>query len=77
MCEPEGEGIGRCVTVMVGGRSGGHRGAALCSVGAQVVARVGTSVLTSDHIGIPSIAAAYCDWRCESSSLWRRLQAMK
>ncbi|KAI0735080.1 WD40 repeat-like protein [Earliella scabrosa] len=31
MCEHEGEGIGRCVTVMVGGRSGGHRGAALCS----------------------------------------------
>ncbi|EJF66780.1 WD40 repeat-like protein [Dichomitus squalens LYAD-421 SS1] len=30
MCEPEGEGIGRAVAVMVGGRSGGHRGAVLC-----------------------------------------------
>ncbi|KAM5531688.1 hypothetical protein V8D89_014608 [Ganoderma adspersum] len=32
MCEPEGEGIGRAVAVMVGGRSGGHAGAVLCSV---------------------------------------------
>ncbi|KAI0335183.1 hypothetical protein GY45DRAFT_1240601 [Cubamyces sp. BRFM 1775] len=34
MCEPEGEGIGQCVAVLVGGRSGGHKGAVLCSVGA-------------------------------------------
>ncbi|KAI0963669.1 hypothetical protein AcW1_000683 [Taiwanofungus camphoratus] len=27
MSESEGEGIGRCVAVLVGGRSGGHRGA--------------------------------------------------
>ena len=32
MCEHEGEGTGRCVAVMVGGRSGGHKGAVLCSV---------------------------------------------
>ncbi|KAI0375088.1 WD40 repeat-like protein [Pilatotrama ljubarskyi] len=31
MCEPEGEGIGQCVAVMVGGRSGGHKGAVLCA----------------------------------------------
>ncbi|TFK94458.1 WD40 repeat-like protein [Polyporus arcularius HHB13444] len=31
MNEPEGEGIGQCVAVMVGGRSGGHQGAVLCS----------------------------------------------
>ncbi|KAI0756903.1 WD40 repeat-like protein [Daedaleopsis nitida] len=31
MCEPEGEGTGRCVCVMVGGRSGGHRGAVFTS----------------------------------------------
>ncbi|KAI0655167.1 WD40 repeat-like protein [Cubamyces menziesii] len=31
MCEPEGEGIGQCVAVFVGGRSGGHKGGVLCS----------------------------------------------
>ncbi|KAH9898311.1 WD40-repeat-containing domain protein [Cubamyces lactineus] len=31
MCEPEGEGIGQCVAVLVGGRSGGHKGGVLCS----------------------------------------------
>ncbi|KAI0361519.1 WD40 repeat-like protein [Trametes cingulata] len=31
MCEPEGEGIGQCVAVMVGGRSGGHKAAVLCA----------------------------------------------
>ncbi|KAI9065816.1 WD40 repeat-like protein [Trametes sanguinea] len=30
MCEPEGEGIGQCVAVLVGGRSGGHKAAVLC-----------------------------------------------
>lgn len=39
MCEPEGEGVGRAVAVMVGGRSGGHAGAVLCSVG-TIVRRV-------------------------------------
>lgn len=29
--EPEGEGIGRCVAVLVGGRSGGHKGAVFCA----------------------------------------------
>jgi len=29
MTEPEGEGIGQCLAVFVGGRSGGHRGAVL------------------------------------------------
>ncbi|EIW64581.1 uncharacterized protein TRAVEDRAFT_159019 [Trametes versicolor FP-101664 SS1] len=36
MCEPEGEGIGQCVAVMVGGRSGGHKGAVLCAVSPSV-----------------------------------------
>ncbi|KAI0669808.1 WD40-repeat-containing domain protein [Trametes maxima] len=31
MCEPEGEGIGQCVAVLVGGRSGGHKAAVKCS----------------------------------------------
>ncbi|GBE78010.1 WD40-repeat-containing domain protein [Sparassis latifolia] len=31
MSEPEGEGCGRCVVVLVGGRSGGHRGAVFCA----------------------------------------------
>ncbi|KAI0778274.1 WD40 repeat-like protein [Trametes elegans] len=31
MREPEGEGIGQCVAVLIGGRSGGHRGAVSCS----------------------------------------------
>ncbi|KAI0825045.1 WD40-repeat-containing domain protein [Trametes gibbosa] len=31
MCEPEGEGIGQCVAVMVGGRSGGHKGGVVCA----------------------------------------------
>jgi len=29
MCEPEGNGIGRCIFVLMGGRSGGHRAAVL------------------------------------------------
>ncbi|KZT72824.1 WD40 repeat-like protein [Daedalea quercina L-15889] len=31
MTESEGDGIGQCVAVLVGGRSGGHRGAVFCA----------------------------------------------
>ncbi|KAH9950406.1 hypothetical protein B0H21DRAFT_723297 [Amylocystis lapponica] len=31
MSESEGDGIGRCVVVLVGGRSGGHKGAVFCA----------------------------------------------
>ncbi|KAI0651941.1 WD40-repeat-containing domain protein [Trametes meyenii] len=31
MCEPEGQGIGQCVAVLAGGRSGGHKATVLCS----------------------------------------------
>jgi hypothetical protein len=33
MSETEGVGIGRCVLVLMGGRSGGHRAAVLGAVG--------------------------------------------
>ena len=47
MCEPEGDGIGRCVAVMVGGRSGGHRGGVLCSVRFESYLIVVTTNLTT------------------------------
>lgn len=35
--ESEGEGIGRCVGVLVGGRAGGHHGAVFQAVGISAV----------------------------------------
>ncbi|PIL31879.1 hypothetical protein GSI_06583 [Ganoderma sinense ZZ0214-1] len=52
MCEPEGDGIGRAVAVMVGGRSGGHTGAVLCS-----------GTLREIESGFPSISPLDCNWQ--------------
>ena len=53
MCEHEGEGTGRCVAVMVGGRSGGHKGAVLCSVRLSWFTRPSTYLIL--HIGVSSV----------------------
>ena len=37
MYESEGEGLGRCMFVLMGGRSGGHQGAVLASVNLFVI----------------------------------------
>lgn len=36
MTEPEGTYIGRCITVLAGGRSGGHNGAVLGAVSGSI-----------------------------------------
>ena len=54
MTEPEGEGIGRCVAVLSGGRSGGHLAAVLGAVGCISYAWHSTHLHWHTLTGIPS-----------------------
>jgi hypothetical protein len=61
MCEPEGDGIGRCIIVLMGGRSGGHRAAVLGAV--RFPGHIFFRGVTADGVttGIPPRASSCSD----------------
>lgn len=61
MTEREGSGSGRCIIVLMGGRSGGHQAAVLAAV-SHVVLNQGNYLTCSP--GLPSSPPNYCNfWR--------------
>jgi polycomb protein EED len=63
MYESEGEGLGRCMYVLMGGRSGGHQAAVLASVKYSItISHTGSNLLNSP--GFSSTAPA-------NRNLWR------